>query len=394
MKRRIAWLMTGLAASVASAQSIDEGRSVASELYADAMERAQSRAAGAYTPKIGGFIASRYNINVRDGTPPDKDFTIGGQMAYTKLNVTGNAFSDAITYRVQFKFGEADGLAVLDDAYIDYKFENEFTLRGGQFKLPVLREENMSDTKQLSANRSVMNGVFTQSRSQGLMLTYAGQDVRVLGSFNDGIRTPNVDFVGPTEGDFGATVRGEFKWGGDWKQYDEFTSWIGSKFFGAVGAAIHYQEGGATGATGPTSATNNTDTLLGTIDVMSKGDGWNVYAAFVARTISGPTVADFADFGFLIQAGKFVAPQWELFARYDVVIPDSDRATDDAFNTITVGANRYISPDSHAVKLTLALLFFPNETTTGIVTQSTLAGVLTSSEKNQVAAQAQLQIAF
>jgi hypothetical protein len=226
------------------------------------------------------------------------------------------------------------------------------------------------------------------------MLTYTGQELRVLVSFNDGIRTPNVDFVGVSEGDFGATARLEYKWGGDWKQYEEFVSWRGSKYFGAIGGALHYQEGGATFAASPTGQTTNSDTVLGTIDVMSKGDGWNAYAAFVIRSITGPAVAETTDFGFIVQAGKFWTPQWEIFGRYDVVIPDTDRTSDDPFSTITVGVNKYISPESHAVKLTFALLYFPDETTSGIVGQSTLAGVLTSSEPHQLGFQAQLQIAF
>ena len=394
---RTAALSTIVTSACAMGQSQDQARAAANELYSDALDRTSEQAAQVFTPKFGGFIATRYNINVRDNVSGIEDTAIGGQMAYVKLNMTGNVFTDAISYRVQVKFGEADGLAVLDDAYGEYKLEDEFSFRWGQFKLPVLREENVSDTKQLSANRSVMNATFSQSRSQGVMVSYAGSDMRFMASFNDGIRTPNVDFVSSTEADFGFTGRLEWKWDGDWKQYEEFTSWRGSKYFGAVGGAAHYQEGGGTfgaNSAGTAVSTSNTDIFLGTGDVMIKGNGWNVYSAVVYRSTAGPTVLTFADYGFLVQGGWFVGPQWELFARYDVVLPDDDRTNDESFNTISFGANRYISPDSHAAKLTIEGLWFLDAQSAGIVTPSSLTGVLASSERNQFALRVQLQLVF
>ncbi len=388
-----------IAAAGAGAQELDSSRAASNELYSDAIARTSELfpAATAYAPKLGGLVVSRFNINMRDNAAPAKDWTIGGQMAYTKINMTGNVLDDSITYRLQVKFGEADGLPVLDDAYGDVKFEDEFSFRWGQFKPPVLREENISDSKQLAANRSVMNSVFSQSRTQGVMLTYAGQDTRIMASFNDGIRTPNLDYVATSEGDYGVTARAEYKIDGDWKQYEEFTSWKDSKYFGAVGGAIHYQEGGAT--LSGTGRTTNTDIVLSTVDAMAKGNGWNAYTALVYRRTatngSVPTPQTLEDIGFLVQGGWFVGPKWELFARYDLVMPDNERALDASFSTITFGANKYISPSSHAVKLTLdAQWFLDNQSAQGLVTQNTLTGVLSSTERNQIALRAQLQLAF
>jgi hypothetical protein len=242
-----------------------------------------------------------------------------------------------------------------------------------------------------------MNSVFSQSRTQGVMLTYAGNDLRVLASFNDGIRTPNTDYVSAAEADYGFTGRIDWKWDGDWKQCEEFTSWKGSKYFGAAGAALHYQEGGGTfgaNAGGTAASTTNTDIAIGTADVMIKGDGWNVYSAVVYRSTSGPAIPTSEDFGFLVQGGWFIRPQWELFARYDVVLPDDDRSANESFNTISFGANKYISPDSHALKLTLEALWFLDAQSAGIVGASTLTGVLASTERNQLAFRVQMQLAF
>lgn len=364
------------------------------------MERTSSLApAPVFAPKIGGMLVARYNFNFRDNAEPADDITIGGQMAYAKLNVTGNVLDESISYRIQGKFGEADGRPVLDDAYMDFKLEDEFSVRVGQFKPALLREENISDTKQLAANRSVMNGVYSQSRTQGLMLTYTGQHMRVMGSFNDGIRTPNIDFTSNTEADYGATGRIEFKGDGEWKQYEEFTSFPNSKYFSAFGAGLHWQDGGDSFGTGTiTNTTDNIDIWEVTADAMAKGNGWNAYAAAVWRQRENKTLSPtstFDDIGFLVQAGKFVGAKWELFARWDLVLPDNRRILDGAFNTITIGANKYISPGSHAVKLTIDGQWFVNrQSDQNIATQSTLSGLLSSNESGQIAIRAQLQIAF
>ena len=387
-------LMVLVSCGAAVAQVADEGRAFASELRADAMARTSlldQGGAAAFAPKVSGFVLARYNINARTDSNLDANnnkTTMGGQLAYTKLQITGNIYSDAWGYGIQFKFGEGDGLAVLDDAYGVFKPEDQWQIKWGQFKPTLMREENISDTKQLSANRSVMNSVFTQSRTQGVQFMFTGDSIRFTGCFNDGIRTANVDFTGATEADYGFTGRLDYKWDGEWKQFDEFTSFPDSKYFGAAGLSAHYQNGGKT------VATNDVEIFEGVGDVMVKGNGWNVYGAVVLKENNGATAQTFLDWGFILQGGYFIRPQWELFARFDSVIPDTDRATNDSFNTLTFGANKYISPNSHAIKLTLDLEWFLSKQSQSIAGQSTLTGLLASSKSNEFAIQAQLQLMF
>ena len=145
-----------------------------------------------------------------------------------------------------FKFSEGDGSAVLDDAWGQYAFGNGWAVKWGQFKLPVLREESVSDTAQLTANRSVMNGEFGQSRSQGVQLSTEQQQVRFAAAFSDGIATQNTDFTSSAEADWALTGRLDWKWAGEWKQAKDFTSFPESPFFGMVGGAVHLQSGGET----------------------------------------------------------------------------------------------------------------------------------------------------
>lgn len=399
MHRFAAILPLAATLACATAQTVDEGRAAASELFGDASWRTSSLSTPdkVFAPKLGGQIVSRYNFNSRNNPPGFSDVTLGGQLAQVKINISGNVVDESISYRIQFKFDETNGNLVLDDSYVDFKPEDEFTFRVGQFKAPILKEENLSDVRQLAANRSVMNGVFSQSRTQGVMMVYTTSSQRFSAALTDGVRTTNVDYVGPTEADFAITGRYEYKIDGDWKQYEEFTGFSEGKYFAALGAALHYQEGGDSFATGVNGRTDNVNLNMATIDAMAKGNGWNVYTAgvFRQREMIAATRTEREDFGFLIQGGYFIRPQWELFARYDVVIPDGRRTLDRSFNTITIGANKYISPRSHAVKFTIDLQWFlDRQNAQELVTESTSTSVLRSTDENQIAVRAQLQLVF
>lgn len=383
-------LLTLCGATVA--QVSDESRAFAADLRSDAEMRASLlQNAPAFAPKVGGLMLIRYNINSRTDSGLDANnnkTTIGGQMAYTKIQVTGNIVSEAWGYGIQFKFGEADGLAVLDDAFGTFKPEDQWQIKWGQFKPALMREENISDTKQLSANRSVFNSVFTQSRTQGVQFMFTGDSVRFTGCFNDGIRNANLDYTAAAEADYGFTGRVDYKWDGEWKQHDEFTGFPESKYFGAAGLAAHYQIGG------DTVATNDVEILQVTGDVMIKGNGWNVFGAGVIKTTNGAAVQTFTDWGFLVQGGYFFTPQWEGFARLDTILPDTDRGANDTFTTLTFGANKYISPNSHAVKLTIDLEWFLAKQSQSIAPVSSLTGLLASSKSSQFAVQGQIQFVF
>jgi hypothetical protein len=343
----------------------------------------------AFTAKVSGFTQFRYNWNNRGDDDLDEDNTIGFQNAKTKINVGGNIVNENWSYGILFKFEDSgSGQAVLDDAFGQYKMGNGWSIKFGQFKLPLYREELMSDTAQLFANRSVTNSVFTQSRSQGIQAAYEGDTFRFYGAFSDGLATRNTDFTAATEADFAFTARGEYKWAGSWNQAKDFTSFQNSDFFGMVGAAAHWQSGG------DTFATAETDIWAVTADVSVEGNGWNVFG-YIAYSGVDPEGGDsLNNWGALVQGGIFVAPQWELIAGWDIVIPDSDAANDDNFNTIRIGANHYFVPESHAIKLTIDLSWFLDTQGDSIAPASTATGLLASGDDSQFNLRAQMQLAF
>jgi len=379
-------------AALAQTANLDTSRALANDLLADASGRTSQLAAAdtKFTVDVHGYMQFRYNWNHRDdeSLSDGEDNAVGFQNARTRLNVSGNIFNEDWYYFVQFGWGP-DGDTLLEDAYGSYKFGNGWDVMWGQFKAPFMREELVSDKFQLAADRSQLWNTFSLMRTQGIQLGFEGQQARVMLSFNDGAGASNTDFTSATEADWAATARVEFKWAGDWKQALDFTSFPQSPFFGMVGVAGHWQSGG------DTFATTDVDVGAITADVSLEGDGWNAFAAAVYRHVDPATSDELNDWGFLAQGGIFVGPKWELFARWDIVIPDDSRTGgDDTFSALTFGVNNYMMQDSHAAKLTIDFQWFMDNPSQSIVSPNTLTGLLPSDEDTQWNLRAQMQLVF
>lgn len=348
----------------------------------------------AFRLNVGGQFQFRYNANFRDdpGPGPSDDSTIGFNTRRTKLEFAGHIYENW-NFKVVGAFSRSTGAFDLEDAILNYKFDNGFVVTWGQFKLPTLREESISSKYQLAADRSVANEVFNQDRSQGVQIGWQGEQVRLLGVVSDGLRTVNTPFNASSEADIALTARGELRFGdASWKKFDDFTSFRGDNHGGLVGASLHWQSAGDTNP----SSSGSTDTLLYTVDASYEGGGWNLYGAFIGRTIDTSGGASFDDFGAVVQGGVFVSDQTELFGRWDAVFPDDARTSGEDFHTLSFGANHYIIPESHAAKLTFDVQWFLDDQ----AGSSSLVGVnegialLGDANDDQIALRLQIQLLF
>jgi hypothetical protein len=156
-----------------------------------------------------------------------------------------------------------------------------------------------------------------------------------------------------------------------------------------AGGAAHFQSGGDTFATGGT--TTDTDLFEVTGDVQLEGNGWNAFAAAIFRGTDPAAGSSRDDLGLVVQGGWMFNDRWEIFGRWDSVVPD-DPGED--FSTITVGVNHYVIPASHAVKFTVDAQYFLDEQGASIVPAGTLVGLLPSAEDGQWVIRAQAQIRF
>ncbi|HZW09933.1 MAG TPA: porin [Phycisphaerales bacterium] len=420
-RTRMLALLAGAAmgAGVASAQTADTS-ALERELLADAGARASFQAGGTsghdgsffvgsadgnYRLEIGGYTQFRYFFNNRDTEGVDEDFTNGFDMTRAALEFGGNVINPQLTYYIRGYFDTAgeDGSFDLADAYGAYTFDSGLTVTWGQFLAPITRERLVDERYQLAADRSITNNVFEGGYTQGLALSYSSDNFRIVGSLNDGVSTANTPYYSPAEADWAVTGRAEFKWSGDWDQFQDFTSWRGTEgYAGMVGAAVHWQTAGDTGNTTTFAggAPTEMDLLEYTVDLSVEGNGWNAFGAFVGNSLDIEGGSDTDNFGALIQAGVFVTDQFELFGRWDAIFPDDDITADDDddYHTITFGGNYYFVAGSHAAKFTADVQWSLDEQPAlaaigGVVPDHT-SGTLPTSEADQWMVRLQMQLVF
>ncbi|QOJ00561.1 MAG: hypothetical protein HRU70_08675 [Phycisphaeraceae bacterium] len=402
-------LSLGFLSPAMAQSSLVKDRQLNAELTADSLSRAslQGGSAGSgfrivdgnTSLTVGGLMQFRYTANFRDdgtSTAPagtittDDDFTQGWANTSTKLWFKGTVGDPNLSFYLQgaFMTGRTDDINpgppptvgsssesnsfILEDAYGEYAFNDSTSVRWGQFKLPILREESVSEQYQLAAQRSVTNAAFNQGRSQAAMISYRSDQFRFMAATGDGLRSQNTDFNSANEADWSLTARAEFLFqGNDWGRFNDFTSFQGSAFTGMVGAAIHYQQSGDTGDGFDAIAnTGGSDTLLYTIDVSLEGDGWNLYGAFIGANqnpdAAGEGTTD--SFGVVLQGGVFLDPNWEIFGRWDAILADDNAGPSPTkldpsdFHFLTFGVNYYFIPQKHTLKFTLQAVIGLTET--------------------------------
>lgn len=440
---------SALAESGQAWSSADEVRAIVSEMNADAQNRSSllqsggtaghdgrhfflGSADGNFRLEVSGNLQFRYYANFRDDNDnnndgnAEDDFEGGFQTRRTQVFLEGHVFDPNLFYRLSGNFysngptngGTQDGDFELEDAFAGYRWDNGFSFMWGQFRLPFLREELISDAYQLAADRSLVNETFSQRRGQGVQLGYESEDFRIAASFNDGFNSANSEFGSPRglagngyplggESDYGITGRAEIKFAGAWDQFQDFTSMPGSDFGAMLGIAGHVEGGDPVpGASFPTGGEYK---FYGwTADLSLEGDGWNFFVAGVGAysdyndpDINGDGLVDgdvnFADYGIVVQGGIFIPDtDWEVFGRYDVTFADEDERNldEDTFNVVTGGVNYYMY--GHASKFTFDVLWFIDSVGTNALggNAQPQIGYLTDDDENEITLRLQWQLLF
>ncbi|MBY0261266.1 MAG: OprO/OprP family phosphate-selective porin [Phycisphaerales bacterium] len=376
--------LTGVSAAMAQ-NSTDEVRAVVSEMLADAESRSSLLAGGDAGHDGRFFIAGDgFRLNV------------GGLLQFRYV-------FNYWFFRARLTDSVGDSGVDFDYAYAGYKFANGWKVTFGQFKLPMLREELVSDSKQLTVDRSFTNAVFTQNYSEGIELAYEADAWRAFFAFSDGLDSANTDFNAREnvsgfrtsgQAEYAFTGRGEYKFSGSWDQFEDFTSAKGSDFGFMVGAAAHWQQSDNTFV--PNEV--NRDTLQYTVDATIKGDSWNIFGAFIGRYQSdevNSNGSDLNDFGAVVQGGWRFAENTELFGRWDAIFADSDRSlVEDNYNFLTVGLNQYYA--GHAAKATIDFVYAFEQTTglSALGSPDTRTGLLGYGDEGELAVRLQFQLVF
>lgn len=367
-----------------------------SEVLADAQTRSSLNGASSGHDSKGFFIAGdngfrlnvsgdfqfRYTYNPSRANPVSgNNSETGFNIPLARLRFSGNV-NESVDFMLESGFDRANGNASLLDAYAGIALFQEGRLQFGQFKLPFMKEVNVSEQYQLAVDRSVTSYVFGQGRSQGVQFGYNTDKLSLIAAISDGFNTANTNFTDPAESDFALTLRGEYAIFGSNQNSKEFTSARNQENTLVAGMAFHYQDG------------DTQDSMYSyTGDMTWKYNGWNAFLSGVGRNIES-NAGSFDDFGLALQGGYRITDNIEPFARYDVVIADSSRNfTNHSFNFLTSGVNYYLY--GQAAKLSTDVVWSINETNgLGTMANFSNTGLLGSSNKNEVAFRMQFQVLF
>lgn len=331
---------------------------------------------------VNGDIQFRYTYNPSRNNPSvGNNAEAGFTLPLTKLRFSGN-INESVDFEIEGDFDNDSSSFELSKAYAGLSVFDNGRVQLGQFRLPFMREQNISDRFQLAVGRSVMSYVFGQGYSQGVQLSYDLGDIRFIGAVSDGFNSANTDFADAEESDLALTARVEYFAIGNSNSFRDFTSERDQDNSLMFGAAFHYQDG---------DTQDSMYTYTG--DVSWEMRGWNVSASGVGRHMDS-TAGDFDDFGFAIQGGYRLTEQVEPFVRYDVVLADSDRGfSNDNFNFVTAGMNYYVH--GHAAKFTVDVVWAMDETQDlSSMYDFSNTGLLGSSDGDELAFRGQFQLLF
>lgn len=406
----------GASVALGDVQTADEVRAVVAEVLADAETRSSllqsggsvghdaasgffiRDASGNNTLNVRGYTQFRYTLNFRDdedGTVDD--FEGGFENRRTRLEFSGNVVMPNLAYMIAGDFNDDDagGTFTLQDAYFGYAFgDSGWGLYAGQVRFPLLWEDTIADFGGLAADESIVNAVFNPGRVQGIWAHYSGEEWRGWFAFDDGAASANTSWDAPNA-DWALTARVEWMFSGDnWAQFNTFSGMPDDEFHAKLGLGGHIQDGpDVPGDNGPFVA-------LYTADLQFKGDGWNIFGAFIGRHVNPDTSGDptLDDFAVVAQGGWFIPEtDWELFGRYDAIFPDDDYLNSDSFTTLTVGTNWFWA--GQAARFTLDLQYFFDDTegtdiVQNLATSTSQFGLRPSADSGQIALRAQFQLIF
>jgi hypothetical protein len=399
---------------------------------------------GSFSMAISGQIQFRYIWNNRDDDPGDPDNDVftspideneaGFTIPRTKLKFDGHVADPRIVYHVVLAANRNNNSVGLEDVTAGYKIADNLLIEGGRQKLPFLREELISSSKQLAVERSSVNEFFTLNRGEGIWVTWhAMENLKVTGAISDGDNSGNIggginggnDFQNDRTDSPAITARIDWALAGNLSQADDFTAWEGDPTSIVIGAAVHYEHGevGDNVITGlvldddgiPEAGVgyevNSADIFSWTVDASLEMFPLNVYGAIVGRHIMDVTVTnidedlvsdiDSDQYGAVVQVGFHVIPnKLEPYFRFEWIDTDSpDSSTDDEVIILTFGANYFLN--RHNAKFTMDLVWALDplhlgNTIGGANGNSSGLGLLpdNGNEEDQLALRAQFQLLF
>jgi hypothetical protein len=298
------------------------------------------------------------NFNENGKSNGDDNVDNGFETRRLKLSFDGHAITKNLYYNFVWSTDRKSGNLINEEAYAVYKFADNFSVKLGQYKEYIYHEQTVSSKRQLAVDRSLLNEHLNGGESyvQGVDLLWdTGGALRADVGFTDGYNSRNTNFEDPPTNafDFGVHARVEYAVMGGFKGYNQFTSMGNKADLLVIGAGADWSQNG------------DINVIHHNADVQWNTGPLAIYAAYVGvytdfgNSLGGGGNGDNYDYGFVVQAGYLVNPEWELFARYDWMHLDNRAAgMEDDFHEVALGVNYYMH--GHNAKVTVDVGWLPN----------------------------------
>lgn len=326
-------------------------------------------------------MQNRVGIETKSPTDWEPD-VIEGRVRRLRLRFDGYVYNPKLTYVLQLSFSRGDidyedsGFPnIIRDAMIIYNFNKHFALGIGQTKLPGNRQRvNSSGDLQLP-DRSIVNTEFNIDRDFGVQLYYRNgikgfhYVIRGAISSGDGRNFNNAGSSSTTSSDIAInglcyTGRiellpfGEFTNNGDYFEGDLAREPNPKVSFG--GGFSNNENAKRSGGQLGKYLYESRDIETTMFDLLYKHNGWAFAGEFLRRNTNDPITRNPADIteeqhvyaghGQNYQGSYLFRNNYEIVARYSVVVPDHDiQLVEPQLEQYTLGATKYLR--GHRVKL-------------------------------------------
>jgi hypothetical protein len=318
-----------------------------------------------------------YNQNANNG----KDNTDNGfEVRRLKFSLDGTAITKNLYYNFVWATDRKTGNLVNEEAYAQYKFADNFSVKAGQYKELIYQETMTSSKRVMGVERTLAAQVLFggDAYSQGVELDYTDNNaIQALVGFSDGYNSFNTNFQDPPTNpfDFGVYGRVNYKVFGDWKSYADQTALNNKHDLLVIGAG------------GDWSQADSTNTYRHAIDVQWETGPFGVFGAFVGRYTDDTGAPSNWDWALVAQVGYLLNAQWEVFGRYDYMKLDNVASgSEDTFHEVTAGVNYYMK--NHNAKITVDVGWLPS----GSPNNQDAAGILANNGDNEYYIRGQFQL--
>ncbi len=313
----------------------------------------------------------------------DRDSTRSGfELRRTKLSFSGHVVDRDWRYRVKMAFGSDSGDARLQSVWLRRRLSKHWDVRGGQFKLALLREERVSSRRQLLVERSLVDREFRPGFSKALEIVGRSDHFGLTVAVSDGLRSSNTDALA-RDVEYAFTGRVEWQSGDDWSRFSDFTSPPGSGAAVLLGAAAHVER--------EESGGDRSEERLWrwTADASLELDGANLFAAVIGDRIEAHSGPHETRIGFVAHGGLYVHDSIEIFARYEYGDAGDASAK---LSVVTTGFNWY--RNGHRLKTTADIGYAFNGVTRTWASDGAAWRRDRDDDDGQIVARLQLQLLF